>query len=244
MEKNISLLFKKFNEIKKMGYIKGVNNSLAAMGMTLEKAIGANAGAFQIPDFHGIELKTRRAYSKSDIILFSLTPEGIFQTERIKEKYGYPDKDIKNVKVFKGSICGNQYTKIGQDFLFKINAEYKTQRLYLEVYNKNFELIDKETFWDFKALEEVLYRKLKYLALVDVWPSKKKGEMFYCYYKMRLFKLKDFERFVFLINSGVINILVNIGVYKSEKRYGHAYNHGWGFRINEKNLLFLFYRTG
>ena len=243
MEENIKLLFKKFEEVKKMGYIKAVNNSLAAMGMTFEKMMGTNAGAFQIADFNGIELKTRRSYSKSDITLFSSTPEGIFQMARLKEKFGYKDKEIKNSKVFKGSVCCNNYNAIGKNFLFKLCVSYEEKRIYLEVYNKNFKLIDRETYWAFDDLEKVVYRKLSYLALVDVWPSKKQGEMYYCYYKMRLFKLKDFERFIFLIDKGIINILINIGVYKTEKRYGQTYNHGCAFRINEKKLVLLFSRT-
>ena len=244
MEENIKLLFKRFEEIKKMGYIKGVNNSLAAMGMTLEKMMGANAGGFQIPDFYGIELKTRRSYSQSDITLFSATPDGIFQIERIKDRYGYADKDIKKAKVFKGNVYCNRYNSIGKKFLFKLDIDYKEERIYLEVYDKNLKLIDKESYWSFKDLEEILYRKLQYLALIDVWPSKRKGEMYYCYYRMRLFKLKDFERFISLINDGIISILINIGVYKTEKRYGQTYNHGCAFRINEKKLVFLFSRTG
>ena len=46
------------------------------------------------PDYNGIEIKTRRAYSKSAITLFNAVPDGKapFEVERLKNTYGYPYK--------------------------------------------------------------------------------------------------------------------------------------------------------
>lgn len=63
MNEQISLLNKKFLEIKKMGWIKSKRKGHTGVGMTFEYLIGTNENNFEIPDFNGIEIKTKRNYS-------------------------------------------------------------------------------------------------------------------------------------------------------------------------------------
>src|SRR5574344_982858 len=95
-------LYRRYKEIQKMGYVPAVNNYNSGIGLTFEKLLGLSNNDLEIPDYNGIEIKTRRAYSKSFITLFNATPDGeyLFQIKRIKKKYGYYDMQEYKYKVF------------------------------------------------------------------------------------------------------------------------------------------------
>ena len=69
IDENIRKLYRKFNEIRKMGYVKSVRNGSTGIGATFEYLLGKEEESFEIPDYYGIEIKTKRAYSKSYITL-------------------------------------------------------------------------------------------------------------------------------------------------------------------------------
>jgi hypothetical protein len=102
MQKNIEKLQKEFEKIRKKEYIKGVCNNYSAIGRTFENELNLPENTFSIPDYYGIEIKTRKAYSKSYITLFTAVPDGkkLFELERLKETYGYPCKKIATIKYY------------------------------------------------------------------------------------------------------------------------------------------------
>ena len=63
--------------------------------MTFESLLGKLPDSMFFSDYYGIEIKTRRAYSKSAITLFNATPDGedLFEIERLKNKYVEGIKD-------------------------------------------------------------------------------------------------------------------------------------------------------
>ena len=65
----------KFEKIQNMGWIKSCCKGLGGIGNTLEELIGVNRNDFEIPDYFGIEIKTKRAYSISHTCLFSCVPD-------------------------------------------------------------------------------------------------------------------------------------------------------------------------
>ena len=62
---NIELLNNKFNSIKNMGWIQSIKKGSSGIGLTFEHLIGINENEFEIPDFNGIELKTKRSKSNA-----------------------------------------------------------------------------------------------------------------------------------------------------------------------------------
>ena len=57
---SIEELQNKFNEIKKMGYVKGISqNNKGNAGLTFEKLIGKYNDNFQTADYKGIEIKVK-----------------------------------------------------------------------------------------------------------------------------------------------------------------------------------------
>lgn len=101
MMQNITLLVNKFNSIKEKGWIPSVKKGYAGIGLTFEHLIGVVENKFEMPDFNGIELKTKRNNSKSYTTLFNATPDGprFHEIERLRATYGYPHSKAKEYKV-------------------------------------------------------------------------------------------------------------------------------------------------
>ena len=65
---SIEELQNKFNEIKKMGYVKGISqNNKGNAGLTFEKLIGKYNDNFQTADYKGIEIKVKNNFNFKNI---------------------------------------------------------------------------------------------------------------------------------------------------------------------------------
>ncbi len=71
VDESIRELRGKFLKIKEMGYVKSVRGGSTGVGATFEFLLGKSEDKLEAPDFKGIEIKTRRGYSKSEINLFN-----------------------------------------------------------------------------------------------------------------------------------------------------------------------------
>ncbi len=239
-------IFKKLNSeldnLAKNDWIVMKKNFTGSAGCNLERLLKINSGNFEIPDYNGIEIKTSISFKKiSYIKLFTANPDGkfLFEIERIRENYGYPDKDLKNHKVFNNSFYCSKKTYINFNY-FNLVVDKKQEKIYFHIYNNKKELIDNNTFWTFDLLKEKLTRKLSYLAIIDVITKKDKDKTLYKYGKKEFYKLKSFEKFIELIEKGSIRISFSIGVFKSGKRLGDVHNHGTGFSIQTNKISDLF----
>ena len=184
IDENIRKLQKEFKKIKGMEYIKTVRNGPTGVGATFEKLIGKEEESFEIPDYYGIEIKTRRAYSKAYITLFNCVPTGssFHETKRLRDIYGYPSKNDKNLKELYAEVFANESVKVGLWHYFKIKVDKQKQKLILQIYNYKNQLIDDTTYWDFDILKEKLERKLQILALVKAWTNRINGIEYFKYY--------------------------------------------------------------
>lgn len=238
LKKNIEKLQKEFNKIKQKGYIKGICNDYSSIGRTFENELSLPENSFSIPDYYGIEIKTRRAYSKSYITLFNAVPDGenLFEIERLKNTYGYPCKKDRNYKVLYIEVFGNKLNFGGIKYQYKLDVSRNEKKIYLTVYNKYNTLIERKTYWTFKYLETKLKTKLQYLAVINAWTNKIDGWNYFKYYKIDFYTLKDFNKFIDLIENGTIKILIKVDIFTCEKYYGKTHDHGCGFAIEEHNL--------
>ena len=225
-----------------MGYVKSVRSGSTGIGATFENLIGKNEESFEIPDFYGIEIKTRREYSKSAISLFNAVPTGshYYEVKRLRDKYGYPSKRDKNLKRLYARVVGNEQRKVGLWYFFKLRVNRKTNRLILEIYDYHNVLIDNTTYWEFDILKEKIMRKLQILALISAWTNEKDGVEYFKYYKMNIYVLKDFENFVDMLEEGKIEVSFKIDSFVDEKRYGNVDSTGVSFSIKKDFLLDLY----
>lgn len=235
-------LVENFSKIKKKGWVKNIRNGSTGVGMTLEHLLNITENNFEIPDYNGIEIKTKRNYSESYTTLFNCTPEGTHykETERLKNKYGYPDSILKSYKVINNSIFANQLTKIGTKHYFKLNIDRENQKVILYVFNIFGELLENNVYWSFETLKDKLYRKVKMIAFVDALRKFVNYEEYFKYYKMTIYTIKDFDTFLDLIEAGIIRVTFKIGVFRSGERKGQIHDHGTGFDIKECDLLKLY----
>lgn len=244
MNKHIKKLNEEFIKIKEKGWIKSLNKGSNGIGFTFESLLGIPRNELEIPDYNGIELKTRRYSSTSYIVLFSSKPEGKYyhEVERIKDTYGYPHSKFKEYKVLNNSVYTNKMNKIGQNYYFKLDVDRIKRKIYLIIYDKYKKFIEREVYWDFDSLEEKLYRKLKILAIVKAYSKNDKYEGVECfkYDSIKIYCLKSFEEFINLVQDGTIRINFKLNIKTFGDKIGQIHDHGTSFDILEKDITKLY----
>lgn len=244
MNKSINKLIKEFERIKKRGYITSVKKGKGSVGITFEHALGKASESSSEPDYMGIEIKTKLDKFAYDnwISLFNLSPNSYENAIKdIQEKYGYPDKQLQQYNVFGLEVFCNKYNfRSGKKYAFKIRVDRKRQKVFFQVFNNNFELIDETISWSFDYLEQRLRKKLSYLAIVNATKIYRSYTEYFKYTDITIYKLKNFEIFLKLLETEKIKISFKICVHKTKDRYGELYNHGTAFRINKKSINELF----
>ncbi|MBE6160350.1 MAG: MvaI/BcnI restriction endonuclease family protein [Lactobacillales bacterium] len=242
MLKNIIDLNQKFIDIKMKGWIKSIIDGNSSVGRTFETLLGNNENNLEIPDYNGIEIKTKTSKKNIFTTLFNCKPEGLYykETERIKDTYGYPDRNFPKYKVLNNSVFCNEKTKIGNRFYFELKINKKDKKIFLHIYDTKNNLLEKDVYWDFQTLEEKLYRKLEYLAYIHAIKKYSKDGIYFKYTKIKFYKLKTFNEFINLLDQGKIRVTFKVSVYKKGKKKGKTYDHGTGFDIKEEDLLQLY----
>ena len=242
IKESIISLRNNFTKISKKGYIKGICKGYSSIGRTFEDQLGLNENEFEIPDYNGIEIKTRKTYSKSAITLFNATPDGdeLFEIERLKNSFGYPCKKDRKYKVLYIEAYGNKLNFAGIKHQYRIEVDREREKICLCVYNRSGELIEKRVSWSFGYLQERLLLKLNYLAVVNAWNKRNDNLEYFHYYKLSFYKFSRFEKFINLIETGIIKITVKVDIHTGKNNYGKTYDYGCGFSINEENLTKLF----
>lgn len=236
-------LKQEFEKIKKMGYVPSTRKGFTGIGKTFEDLIGKTEDTLGIPDYYGIEIKTKKGYSKSYTTLFNATPQGEseFEIKRLCASYGYPDKVIKDKKVLNVSIAANAPTLVANRFLFKLSIDYSDQKIVLNIRDKNMTLLEKSTYWAFEQIQEKLEKKLSYLAYIKAWPKTINKVEYYKYYNIQFYRLKNFNEFLKLMELGKIRVTFKIGVFREGNRKGETHDRGTGFEIQEFDMQKLFY---
>lgn len=242
MNNNVKQLKSEFNKIVKMGWITSDKINYGAIGETFEKLVGLTTNDLPIPDFDSIEIKTK-SHSKFDYIcLFNCVPTGphYHEIEILKETYGYPDSELKKFNVLNGDVFATKLNKIGMRFSFRLNVYRNENKVKLSVYDNRKQKKEESTYWDFDILEEKLTRKLTYLALVDTEKKIVNGKLLFKYKKLQIYKLKNFDTFIDLLEKGLIKVSFKVGVFKDPKRLGKIHDRGTAFSIENKNINMLF----
>lgn len=242
MYDEIYLLKKKIKLIKDKGWIPCDYKNYGSVGLMLEKLLHKNPDNFELPDYNGIELKTKKSFFNTKITLFSAAPDSfLFETRRLHKLYSYPDyKNPKN-KVLNKTLKQSELTYIYNNIYFSLKVNRKQQKVDLIICDNNMNIIDKYTSWSFSMLKEKIERKLNWLCYINVDSFYSNSQLYIKFNKDRYFKLKSFERFLFLLEKGLISVTFRIGIYQKGKRKGQIHDHGTSFSIEEKDLNLLFY---
>ena len=235
-------LKEEFERIKNIGWVKERIKAKGSCGITFERLLKKNDDDFPLPDYKNIEIKVMNDNTKTNLHLFNLTPDGdyLFPIERLLFNLGCPDKSDKNIKKFYRTFNANDYTKMIYGNKGIIHVNYSASKVELLVYNYKNEDVNIGISWSFAYLKERLELKLGYLAFVRVSSCIICGKEYYHYHTLSLYKLKDFDEFIKLIEKGIIDITFKIGVHRDDKKYGKTYDHGTDFSIKVSDLELLY----
>lgn len=165
-----------------------------------------------MPDYNGIEIKTKLGYTNSYTILFNLKPSGI-EMKELCMRYGYPDKET-NKNILNVSITSAS-TLISNRYYFNLKIDYKSKKILLIIKNRIGQVLEDNIYWSFEQLEQKINKKLQLVAIVYDWPTARNNKKYYKYYQIKYYKLKNFNKFIELIEQGTIRISFKIGFFKS-----------------------------
>lgn len=235
------------SKIRNRGWIESVNprrrsgSSLKSApkdaGETFEKLLGISPNSSKNADyFDEIELKCRRAKTKTNNTLFSKVPnwdDSVIRSSRdMILKYGY----LANKEKYFGF----------KDLYVTVSNEPNNQGLYLVADDLREQIIQFHTdgnvacetcVWNYNDVKEAFYLKHKRTLWIDVEEAVIEGSIHFKYTKCELSQEPIFTQFTSLINEGIVKFDWRGRVRLNGKNYkdkGHA------FRISaqKKHLLF------
>lgn len=234
---------KEAKQIYDKEWIKGIHpTNPGSAGLTYEALLGKEVENFAIPDYLGIELKTRRRDSTNLFLeLFTANPDNtFFEAKRLVETYGYEDREKREYKVFNVRASTGFERKINENCFLKLEVSRKEEKIYVVIYDKEGNLIERKVSWTFALLKEKVEMKLSSLALIEYEKKWIYNEPHYWYKMPRCYKLRSFEKFIDLIECGAISVAFRVGVYKRGRRMGETYDHGTTFNIFYNRIDELF----
>ena len=240
MDNNIKIFIKKFKDIKKQSFNQSLRKGYTGIGFTYETLIGKKEDNSYHPDFNGIEIKTKLGYSKTNITLFTLVPQSEKGIKYLYNKYGYNRYSSQDIRSLRCDVYANQNNLIQNKYIMRLKINREEEKIELIVLNSSYEVIDYDIFWSFSLIKERLETKLKTLALIKGYPYKRNNEKNYKYTNLSIYKLKDFEGFLKMLEEGKAYITFNIGTHTSKERYGQIYDRGTAFKINSNYIDYLF----
>ena len=234
---------KKFEEIRRKGWIESKRKGTTGIGYTFEKMIGKNEDNLPIADYEGIEIKTVHNYIKDKVIhLFNATPDGdyLYPIKDIYNNFAYPDKNNRNYKVFNMDISSQNYTYIGYNKKMILYVDYNKEKIYLKAYKNGKEMTNIKISWSFSLLKEKINNKIKKIAIVKANSLRKSKKELLKYTGYEVYEIISFEKFIKNIEDGNIVITFKIGYFKDGKRKGQIHDHGTGFSIKYNDIYKLY----
>lgn len=221
----------KFYDIRRMGMIKSKRKGTTGAGYTFESLIGKQEDQECKPDFGSIEIKTRNAFTKSPMNLFTFNPtslNGGYAIQDIFDNYKYLKENTNEIVFSRNVYYCKKIQKNSYSFNLFLDSEEK--RLYLTSLKDNI-YESKICYWDLDKLKEKVENKLQLLAVVKAYPYTRNNETYFKYLKMNLYKLKNFEKFIELIISDKIFISISLKQKENSDKKKYIDNHGCAFRI-------------
>lgn len=240
MTNNFNGLKQKFEEIKKMGWVKSGRKGNTGIGYTFEKLLGKDEDALCYPDYNGIEIKTHRENSSSYVTLFNYNPigESSYELKRLFNNYSYIHTKNNKIRALNAYVYCDYIRDVGINYKFSLKVDENEQRIYLVVFDRLGNFIEKKSYWTFQTLKEKLYTKLQYLAFVEAKSKFVNGIEYFKYSKISFYILKDFDTFIKLMKHSKIRISFLVsGLLGNDDNFN---SHGTSFSIKKENLCLLF----
>ena len=200
------------------------------IGKTLEDLLGIEENNFPGPNGEKVELKSIRKNSSSMISLFTKTPSPSESIKQLLEDYGYPSKTDPSKNVLHVDLYGNRATEIRGIPSLKLSVS--PDRI-------DIENIEGERYggWSYEVLRSSFEAKMYRVLLVKADSRGSRGNEEFNYNEAWVLMGFSFERFITLIEHGIVKVELRLGLYpEGYRQVGQLHDHGTGFRVLEKNL--------
>ena len=244
MEDKVLQGFKKdFLVIKEKGFVESHRTHNTGIGKTFEDLIGIVENNNALADYEDVlELKSSRELSNSMVTLFTKAPthpKGI--NSIMRERYGEPDQKAGGLKTLHTTFSALKFNTFFKKFGFKLEVDKEKRRIYILIKNLETDKIeDIEIYYDFDVIEEIINKKLDYIAYIKAETKKENEKEFFNFKKATILSGLTFEKFIKFIEKGLILYDIRIGVYRSGKLKGKTHDHGSGFRVLKNNINKIF----
>ena len=244
MQKNIIKLIRLFHKISYKSWIKGTSsfNKTGNVGLTFENELHKKADSKYLPDFEGIEIKCTTRYSNYPLNLFTMAMTGntVAEINRLIEKYGYYTNDYPDKKILIEDFNKKTTNLIDGKWIFKLEIEKQEDKLFLAIYDKSNNLVEKETYIKLSNLHNRLITKLNTLAFIKASKKNINNTDYFRYYEISIYKLTSFDKFLELLRKKIINVTIMGRISKSGEKKGQYRNKNLIFNIEKENIELLY----
>ncbi len=231
-----------FHSVKQMGWLKSNRPNNTGIGKTFEDYIGVVENNLYEPDLYGFEIKSHREEAGAYITLFTKSPNFPPKANAyLNSKYGIPYENLRGLNKLHTSMFATKYTSFNGKYSFRLINDRRNGFVKIGIYDMDTKaLLDDNVGYTHQCLEKILHKKLKNLFYVSAKREYRGEDEYFLFDKANIYTDPSLEKFLDLIDKGLIMYDIRIGSYKSGINYGKPHDHGSGFRILGPNLKLLF----
>lgn len=95
-------------------------------------------------------------------------------------------------------------------------------------------------YWDFSIIEKAISEKISYLLIVEAFSKVIDGSEYFKYCNIDVYRFKDFELFLRLVESGIIGVRIKLGRKISNNSLSK--NISFFMKNSDLNKLFAIYK--
>ncbi len=200
------------------------------IGKTLEDLLGIKENNFPGPNGEKVELKSIRKNSSSMISLFTKTPSPSQSIKELLKDYGYPSRNEPDKNVLHVDLYGNRFTEIKGVPSLKIDVTPERVDI-MNIQGKEY------GGWSYEVLRSSFEAKMYRVLLVKADSRGNRENEEFNYNEAWVLMGFSFERFIRLIEQGIVKVELRLGLYpEGHRQAGQPHDHGTGFRVLERNL--------
>jgi len=213
------------------------------IGKTFEEMMRIHENNNQLADYKDVlELKSHRELSSSMITLFTKSPthpKGA--NEYLRENYGKMDAKADGMKILHTTLSATRFNTFNNRFGFRLSVDPTAKKIFIIVTDlKSRKILEDNIYYSFDELSGIIEKKCKYIAYIIAKHKEQDGKELFHFEKSYILTGLTFEKFIKLIQDGIILYDFRIGVYRSGKNKGKTHDHGSGFRFLKRHLQTIF----
>lgn len=228
-----------FHTIKEQGFVRSMRANNTGIGKTFEELIGVAENNIDAPDLLGFEIKSHREHAESYVTLFTRKPSFPLKANSyLVTNYGMVDPETGLLRLHT-SMFANRDNSFFDTYSFRLINSSAERKIYLQIKTLATGHTDIAVGYTYDDIENSLTKKLKKLFYVEAETRQDDVEYFH-FHTAEIYENPTLERFLQMLDEGLIMFDIRIGSYKSGKYKGKPHDHGSGFRIKAEKLKDLY----